>query len=285
MELLNTILHSLEHPLIETIKMSPIIFLAYLLMEWLEHSSSDKLEKTLKNSKRFGPLWASVLGLLPQCGFSGAVAGMYATGTVSVGALLAVILATSDEMLPVMLGAGVSPLTVILILILKFAVGCTVGFAADFAIRKFGKTKEEHIHEFCEQEKCSCKDGIWLSALKHTLKILVIIYIVSALLNFAVSIVPRDALVNILNFPVISQVVASFIGLIPNCAVSITLTQLYTSSALGISPLLCGLLTNGGVGLLVLFRVNRRNLKDNLLIVLTLFLSGLIFGSIAGLFL
>lgn len=281
MEFLEIVLHSLKHPFVETLKMSPIIFLAYLFMEWLEHSGSDKLEGVLKNSKQFGPLWASALGLLPQCGFSGAVAGMYATGTVTVGALLAVLLSTSDEMLPVMLGAGISATTIIAILILKFFVGVVAGFTADFVLRRKGKTEEEHIHEFCEMERCSCKDGIWISALKHTLKILAIIYIVSALLHFAVEITPKDTLVSALNFPVISQVVAALIGLIPNCAVSITLTQLYVDSALGISPLLCGLLANGGVGLLVLFRVNR-NLKNNLFITLTLFLSSLVFGTVAG---
>ena len=281
MEFLEIVLHSLKHPFVETLKMSPIIFLAYLFMEWLEHSGSDKLEGVLKNSKQFGPLWASALGLLPQCGFSGAVAGMYATGTVTVGALLAVLLSTSDEMLPVMLGAGISATTIIAILILKFFVGVVVGFTADFVLRRKGKTEEEHIHEFCEMERCSCKDGIWISALKHTLKILAIIYIVSALLHFAVEITPKDTLVSALNFPVISQVVAALIGLIPNCALSITLTQLYVDSALGISPLLCGLLANGGVGLLVLFRVNR-NLKNNLFITLTLFLSALVFGTVAG---
>ena len=274
------ILHSLWHPLLETLKMSPVIFLAYLLMEWLEHSGSEKLEARLKSSKRFGPLWASGLGLLPQCGFSGAVAGMYATGTVSLGALLAVILSTSDEMLPVMIGR-VSAVTIISIFALKFAVGCIVGFTADFILRKRGKNEDEHIHEFCEQEKCSCNDGIWVSALKHTLKILAIIYIVSVLLDFAVSLVPHETLVNILNFPVLSQIASALFGLIPSCAVSATLSQLYIDSALGLSPLLCGLRTNGGVGLLVLFRVNR-NFKNNIFIVLTVFLAGLVFGSLAG---
>ncbi len=281
MELFHTFLHSLEHPLIETLKMSPIIFLAYLLMEWLEHNESDKLKNTIKNSKRFGPLWASVLGLLPQCGFSGAVAGMYATGTVTLGALLAVILSTSDEMLPVMLGAGISATIIITLLLFKLIVGCIVGFTADFILRRKNKTEEEHIHDFCEQEGCSCKDGIWLSALKHTLKVLVVIYIVSVVLDFAINLVPSETLTAVLNFPVISQITASLIGLIPNCAVSVTLVQLYTSSALGISPLICGLLTNGGVGLLVLYRVNK-NLKNNLLITLIIFLSGLVFGSVAG---
>lgn len=283
MELLHNILHALEHPLIETLKMAPILYLAYLFMEWLEHTGSEKLTGFVKGSRSFGPLWGSLLGLIPQCGFSGAIAGMYATGTVTSGTLLAVILATSDEMLPLMLGARLSVWLIIFILAVKFIVGIITGFICDLTLRKKHIEKEEHIHEFCEQENCSCKDGVWLSALKHTLKILIIIYTVSVVLNFTIELVPKDILSAVLNFPVVSQLAASLIGLIPSCAVSVTLTQLYIDGALGLSPMLCGLLTNGGVGLLVLYRVNR-NRKNNLFITLTVFLSGLIFGSLVGLF-
>ena len=276
--------HIFEHSLTDTLVALPFLFLAYLLMEAAEHYHSAKMERALGRIGKAGPLVGAALGCIPQCGFSGAVASMYATGTVTVGALLAVILATSDEMLPVMLGAGVSATIIITILLFKPAVGCVVGFTADFILRRKNKTEEEHIHEFCEQEGCSCKDGIWLSALKHSLKVLVIIYFVSALLDFAINLVPKETLMAILNFPIVSQVAASLIGLIPNCAVSVTLVQLYTSSALGISPLICGLLTNGGVGLLVLFRVNK-NLKNNLFITFIIFLSGLVFGTVAGLIL
>lgn len=282
MELLHNILHALEHPLIETLKMAPILYLAYLFMEWLEHTGSRKLTGFVKGSRSFGPLWGSLLGLIPQCGFSGAIAGMYATGTVTAGTLLAVILATSDEMLPMMLGARLSVWLIIFILAAKFFVGIVTGFVFDLVLKKKNAEKEEHIHEFCEQENCSCQDGVWLSALKHTLKILIIIYVVSVLLHFAVRLVPEEALSTILNFPVLSQIAASLIGLIPSCAVSVTLTQLYIDGALGLSPMLCGLLTNGGVGLLVLYRVNR-NQKNNLFITLTVFLSGLVFGSLIGL--
>lgn len=283
MELLHDILHALEHPLLETLKMAPILFLAYLFMEWLEHTGSQRLTGFVNRSRSLGPLWGSLLGLIPQCGFSGAIAGMYAAGTVTTGTLLAVILATSDEMLPMMLGARLSVWLIVFILVLKFVVGAVVGFVCDFVLRKRHAEQQEHIHEFCEQEKCSCKDGVWLSAIKHTVKILIIIYLVSAVLHFLVELIPQEVLTSVLNFPVISQIAASLIGLIPSCAVSVTLTQLYIDGALGISPLLCGLLTNGGVGLLVLYRVNR-NRKANLFITLTLFLAGLIFGSLAGVF-
>ncbi len=284
MDLLHVLFHSLEHPLLETLKMAPILFLAYLFMEWLEHTGSSKLIGFVNKTRRFGPIIGSALGLIPQCGFSGAIAGMYAAGTVTTGTLLAVILATSDEMLPLMLGAKLSAGLIITVLLLKFAVGMVTGFIADFILKRRHAETHEHIHEFCEQENCSCKDGVWLSALKHTLKILIIIYFVSVLLHFTVELIPEDIIKSVLNFPVLSQIVAALVGLIPSCAVSVTMTQLFIEGALGIGPLLCGLLTNGGVGLLVLYRVNR-NRKNNLIITATIFLVGLVCGSIAGMFL
>ncbi len=283
MNILDILLHSLEHPLMETLKMAPILFLAYLLMEWLEHHETSKLMGFVNNSRRVGPLIGSALGLIPQCGFSGAIAGMYAAGTVTTGTLLAVILATSDEMLPLMLGARLSMGLIVGVLILKFVAGVITGFTADLFLRKRHRENHEHIHEFCEQENCSCNDGVFLSALKHTLKILLIIYIVSVALNFALELIPEDIIKTALNFPVLSELAAGLVGLIPSCAVSVTLTQLYIEGTLGIAPLLCGLLTNGGVGLLVLYRVNR-NKWDNLFITLTIFVSGVIFGFLSSLF-
>ena len=281
MELLHHILHALEHPLVETLKMAPVLFLAYLFMEWLEHNENSRLTGFLTKSQQFGPLFGSLLGLIPQCGFSGAIAGMYAAGTVTLGTLVAVILATSDEMLPMLLSANVGPLLILTFLGVKLVTGLVVGFLTDLYMKAKHRQQKEHIHEFCEQENCSCKDGVWLSALKHTLKILIIIYIVSVALHFLVELVPEDIIKSVLNFPIISQVAASLVGLIPSCAVSVTLTQLYIDGALGLSPLLCGLLTNGGVGLLVLYRVNRDR-RANLCITLLIFISGLIFGSLAG---
>ncbi len=284
MNILDALLHSLEHPLVETLKMTPILFLAYLLMEWLEHHESSKLMGLVNKSRRVGPLLGSALGLIPQCGFSGAIAGMYAAGTVTAGTLLAVILATSDEMLPLMLGARLSAGLIAAVLVLKFLVGTITGFAADLFLKKRHKENSEHIHEFCRQENCSCKDGVWLSALKHTLKILLIIYIVSVVLHFVLELVPEEVIKNALNFPFLSQIAAGLVGLIPSCAVSVTLTQLYIEGTLGIAPLMCGLLTNGGVGLLVLYRVNK-NRRDNLYITLTIFVAGVIFGSLSALIL
>ena len=279
------ILHSITHSLIETAKMAPIIFLAYLFMEWLEHTSS-RLTGTLHKVKGAGPLIGSALGLIPQCGFSGAIAGMYAAGTVTMGTLLAVLLATSDEMLVIMLpelGKGRITLWILIfILVFKFVIGTLVGFIADFILRKRHAEREEDIHGFCERENCSCSDGVWLSAIKHTLKILLIIFIVSVLLHIALELIPEEAIKSVLNFPILSELFAALVGLVPSCAVSVTLTSLYVEGALGLGPLLCGLLTNGGVGLLVLYRVNKSK-KDSLIITAVVFAAGLVFGSLAGL--
>lgn len=280
-EFLHELTHVLGHPLEETLKMAPILYLAYLLMEWLEQAEGSKIANAFKKAKKSGPLFGALAGLIPQCGFSGAIAGMYAAGTVTAGTLLAVMLSTSDEMLPVLISARLAPATIVLILLLKLVIGVICGFAADFAIRKRNAEPREDIHGFCEREHCSCKDGIFLSALKHTLKILVIIFIVSAVLHYAVELIPEATLKTVLNFPVISQIAASLIGLIPSCAVSVTLTSLYVDGALGLGPMLCGLLTNGGVGLLVLFKVNKSK-KNSLFITALLFISGLVFGTAAG---
>lgn len=282
MEFLHEVWHVIAHPLIETLKMSPILFLAYLFMEWLEQKEGSKIAESFKKFKKTGPLFGSLAGIIPQCGFSGAIAGMYAAGAVTAGTLIAVMLSTSDEMLPVLISARLSATVIITILLLKFVIGVICGFVTDFFIRKNDAERDEDIHGFCEREHCSCKDGIFLSAVKHTLKILIIIFIVSVLLHLAVDLIPENTLKAVLNYPVLSQLVASLIGLIPSCAVSVTLTNLYVEGALGLTSLLCGLLTNGGVGLLVLFRQNKDR-KNSLFITAILFLSGLIFGTVAGL--
>lgn len=281
-EFLHEAVHILLHPFTETIKMAPILFLAYLFMEWLEQKEGSKIAESFNKAKKSGPLFGALAGIIPQCGFSGAIAGMYAAGTVTAGTLLAVMLSTSDEMLPVLVSARLTATSIILILALKFVIGLVCGFITDIIIRKKNAEQTEDIHSFCEREHCSCKDGIFLSALKHTLKILVIIFIVSVALHLLVELIPEETVKTVLNFPVISQIAASLIGLIPSCAVSVTLTNLYVSGALGFTSLLCGLLTNGGVGLLVLYRVNKSR-KNSLFITALLFVSGLVFGSIFGL--
>lgn len=276
--MLDTILDSL----VDTGKILPILFLTYLLMEYLEHHAGGKAARLLQRARGAGPFFGALLGLVPQCGFSGAAASFYAGGAITAGTLLAVFLATSDEMLPILISAQVPGKTVLTILGVKLVCGVLVGFLVDFFLRLRHVGRHREIHEFCEREHCSCDGGILRSALRHTVKIILLIFAVTVLLNLVFLYLPKERIAAVWSVPVLGELLAAIVGLLPNCAASVMITDLYLSGVMGPGPMLAGLLVNAGVGLLVLFRVNR-NRRENLAIGGTLLLSGVILGTICGL--
>lgn len=276
--MLDTILDSL----VDTGKILPILFFTYLLMEYLEHHAGGKAARLLQRARGAGPFFGALLGLVPQCGFSGAAASFYAGGAITAGTLLAVFLATSDEMLPILISAQVSGKTVLTILGVKLVCGVLVGFLVDFFLRLRHVGRHREIHEFCEREHCSCDGGILRSALRHTVKIILLIFAVTVLLNLVFLYLPKERIATVWSIPVLGELLAAIVGLLPNCAASVMITDLYLSGVMGPGPMLAGLLVNAGVGLLVLFRVNR-NRRENLAIGGTLLLSGVILGTICGL--
>lgn len=143
--------------------------------------------------------------------------------------------------------------------------------------------EQEHIHEICEHDNCHCEeDGIFLSAVKHTLQITFFIMVIGFVLNVVLHFVGEDALANlILNRPVLGPVLAGLVGLIPNCAASVTVTQLYLKEVISLGAMMSGLLVGAGVGLLVLFRVNPDK-KENLKIVGILYVIGVLVGIVIG---
>ena len=264
--------------LLDTAKLLPFLFLAYLLMEFLEHRSGDRVSRWLSRSGNVGPLVGGMLGIVPQCGFSAAASGLYAGRIITAGTLIAVYLSTSDEMLPIMLSHGIFPYK---LLLAKLVIGIVTGFAVDLVTRliRHGKTvPEPQVEDLCEREHCQCGDHFALSALRHTLRITAFLLLVIFLLNTAVYLVGEERLAQILsNRPVLGNLLASFIGLIPNCASSVVLTELYLSGILHVGPLLSGLLVNAGVGLLVLFR-NNRPVRDSFRILGILWIVGFAAG-------
>lgn len=276
--MLDTILDSL----VDTGKILPILFLTYLLMEYLEHHAGGKAARLLQRARGAGPFFGALLGLVPQCGFSGAAASFYAGGAITAGTLLAVFLATSDEMIPILISAQVPGKTVLTILGVKLVCGVLVGFLVDFFLRLRHVGRHREIHEFCEREHCSCDGGILRSALRHTVKIILLIFAVTVLLNLVFLYLPKERIAAVWSVPVLGELLAAIVGLLPNCAASVMITDLYLSGVMGPGPMLAGLLVNAGVGLLVLFRVNR-NRRENLAIGGTLLLSGVILGTICGL--
>ena len=268
--------------LIDTLKLIPFLLITYILMEFIEHKTSEKSKNTIKKAGKLGPFIGGILGIVPQCGFSAAAASLYSARIITLGTLIAVFLSTSDEMLPILISEAVDIKIILSILGIKLVIAIIVGFIIDLFFRKkFENTDDEpEIKDLCEHEHCDCEHGIFKSALKHTLSITLYILVISFILNLIIYFIGEDTLAHLLNStPIVGPIIASLIGLIPNCASSVIITQLYLSNVLNFATMIAGLLVNTGVGLLVLFRTNN-DLKENIKITVLLFLIGAILGII-----
>ena len=268
------------HAILDTLPLIPFLFLTYLLMEFIEHGAADKTISFLKKSDKIGPLIGGAVGIIPQCGFSSVASNLYCTKIITMGTVISVFLATSDEMLPLLISnPDISVGKILFILAYKFLIAVLVGFSVDFAMKLMNHKKEEiNIDELCDNDNCHCEKGILHSAIHHTVKILIFIFLATVVINTAVFLIGSENLSKIMyNKPVISHVIAAFFGLIPNCAASVALTEFYTSGFITIGTMLSGLFSGSGVGLLVLFKVNK-NVKNNLVILGILVLVGTLCG-------
>ena len=282
------ILEVLQDTAIDTIKLLPFLFISYLIMEYIEHKTSNKVKDVIKKSGKFGPLLGAIVGVFPQCGFSVSATNLYAGRVITLGTLISVYLATSDEMLPILLTEAVPAGTIFTILGIKLVLGIVAGFIIDFVIRMFRKEKveeqEEKIEEICEHEHCHCEEGIVTSAIKHTLNITIFIFFITLVLNGIIAYIGEDTIAHFISKNVIlGPIVAGLIGLIPNCASSVILTELFISNVISMPVLISGVAVNAGVGLLVLFKTNK-NAKENLKIVGLLYIIGVLAGIILELF-
>ncbi len=278
-------LDALMDALIDCAKMLPILYIAYLLMEFFEHKAGEKTNRLISKVGRAGPVAGALLGIIPQCGFSGAVAGLYAAGIVTLGTVFAVFISTSDEMLPILLSSDVEIATIVKILLFKLVGGMVFGFAVDLCYRKKKHEHSHHeIHEMCEREHCSCNhQNIFLAALIHSVRVILMIFAVTLGLNIIFALGGEDILTNfVLNKPIIGELTAGVIGLIPNCSASVLITNLYVEGAISVGAMMSGLMVNGGVGLIVLFRLNK-NLRENIVITAVLYALGVIGGIVTGL--
>ena len=280
---MHILLHTAEHALWDSLKILPFIFLVYILIEYLEHKNNTDLSHLMMKTKKSGVFLGGLLGIVPQCGFSVIAADLYAKKAISVGALIAIFIATSDEAIPILLSNQQTAWVLLKVIPLKVAIAVVTGFITDCISRGHSHRHmcehhdhHEHFHGNCE----SCDGGILKSSLIHTLKIFVFIFISTLAIDLVIAYSGEEMLYNLLlkNSP-LQPFVASLIGLIPNCASSVILTQSYVSGALSLGSLIAGLCSGSGVGLLLLFRRNR-NLKDNLRILLILYFSGAVFGSL-----
>lgn len=319
---------------LDTLKVFPFLLVTYLFMEWLEHGAGKKFERAIAKGGRVGPLIGALLGVIPQCGFSGAAATLYAGRVVTLGTLVAVFASTSDEMIPIMLSEAAPPALIAGILLVKVVTGIVCGLLLDFVLTKTGRLHtglsslkrhqghgDNDIHELCEEEGCECSKedsdklqpgrtdpasgdlqpgrtdpaaegvlpvhshghdhghhhGVFVPALKHSVSVTVFIFVVTLGINLLAEAGLEGALASVTQAPFLSPIVMALFGFIPNCAVSVGMTQLYLEGVMSGGALVSGLTVNSGIGLIVLFRTNR-DFNENLRIMAVMLGVGVLAG-------
>ena len=318
--------HVAEHSVADTLYLIPFLFVTYVAMEWLEHRTAGKTQEAIQRAGAAGPIVGSILGVVPQCGFSAAAATLYAGRVITLGTMFAVFLSTSDEMLPIFIAEQVPVGAIAKILGAKIVIGMVMGFIVDAVLRMARRDKQKlRIHELCEQDHCHCGNecstcernpelvyahhddcaagchhdhhqhdhahdhdrgwkSIFKSALIHTVQVGVFVFVITVVLNAVLEIVGEDALGAFLGAnPVLSVLAAALVGLIPNCAASVAIAQLYVEGVLGAGAMMAGLLVSAGVGLLVLLRANRPA-RQNVVIVVALYAMGVFWGLMGDVF-
>jgi hypothetical protein len=293
--------------LIETLPLIPFLYLTYLAMEAIERYAGERTERIIRRAGRAGPALGGVLGVLPQCGFSASGASFYAARLITPGTLVALFLSTSDEMLPVMLTAAVSPWRIVRLLVVKVAIAIAVGFLTDAAIRLLHRRRakvrpthaqenacdHDHSHdqeeafrvgELCQDGHCHCDEhSIWISALIHTASVSLVIYPAGLVLHVLMHHGGEALIARVAALPsFVACLVTSLVGLVPSCASSVALTQLHLSGGLSVGALMAGLLTGAGAGTIVLLRTNRPR-KQTLAILAMLYAVGVLAGTLIDL--
>lgn len=314
---MDLIVDVLADSVIDTLKLIPFLLVTYLAMEALEHFASNKVKETVEHAGTAGPVVGGLLGALPQCGFSAMAATLFSGRVVTAGTLVAVILSTSDEMIPVFVAHQEPASRMLAIIAIKVALGIVAGLLLDLVLRLLHRAGDghAHIHELCEREHCHCEEadepdegegddehgdhgdhhdhghhhghshshnGVWgivRSACVHTAQVTAFIFLISLLFGLIIEGLGVDSIRSMLAYhPVRATFIAALVGLIPNCGASVAIAELFLDGTLATGPMLAGLLSSGGVGLLVLWRTNadaRQNAYVTLLVYGVAVLAGL----------
>lgn len=266
---------------LDTLKMLPFLFAAFLIIEFLEHHAKERFDKLFRRTDKSGPLVGALLGCVPQCGFSVLCANLYTGGIVTLGTLIAVFLSTSDEAVILLASSPNGGKEVLRLIAVKVIIAVIAGYMIDIFGKRFFKNKVSES-DLCEHDRCGCeeREGVLIPALIHTVKVFGFLLLFTVILNFAVALSGEERLGSVLlTNSVFQPFLAALLGFIPNCASSVMLTQLYTEGALSFGSVIAGLCTNAGAGLIVLMREKSRA-KDNIKIIGILYVCAVIPGII-----
>lgn len=298
-------LSALSDAALDTLKVLPILYLAYLLVAYFSHEKSKKFTNFLNKSKKAGPLVGAFLGCVPQCGFSSVMSDLYARRSITLGTLIAVFIATSDEAIPILIANPNFTVDLLIMIGLKIAFAIAFGYLVDITLNLFERKRIkkqltqisehdlEHTHDYCmcnghsdTKEHCH-EENIFLDALHHSVSIALYIFVATLLINIIVEYVGMEALTSWFGGNVYIQILlAGLIGLIPNCAASVFLVELYINGGIAFSSMFAGLSVGAGVGIIILFtkNVGKHKIWQNIAILSMLYIFGVASGMIVSLF-
>lgn len=298
-------LSALSDAALDTLKVLPILYLAYLLVAYFSHEKSKKFTNFLNKSKKAGPLVGAFLGCVPQCGFSSVMSDLYARRSITLGTLIAVFIATSDEAIPILVANPNFTVDLLIMIGLKIAFAIAFGYLVDITLNFFERKRIkkqltqisehdlEHTHDYCmcnghsdTKEHCH-EENIFLDALHHSVSIALYIFVATLLINIIVEYVGMEALTSWFGGNVYIQILlAGLIGLIPNCAASVFLVELYINGGIAFSAMFAGLSVGAGVGIIILFtkNVGKHKIWQNIAILSMLYIFGVASGMIVSLF-
>nr|WP_317377592.1 putative manganese transporter [uncultured Faecalimonas sp.] len=263
----------------DSVRMLPFLFAAFCLLEAMEKHAGNFSQRVLTGIRGAGPVLGAVLGCVPQCGFSVLAANLFSGGMISAGTLLAVFLSTSDEAILMILGQPESAGVVGRLLLTKVLIAVAAGYLVDLCFPKLFAGKKE-IHDLCEKDSCGCghSHGVLLPAWNHTIRLFVYILAFSACLNLILEVAGIGKVESLFwSGSMFQPVLTALIGFIPNCAASVLLTELYMKGVISFAAAVAGLCTSAGVGLVVLWRVNRDQ-KENLKLMGVLYAVAVVSG-------
>ncbi len=248
----------------DSIKVFVFVFAFHMLLSFFE----DRIASILVSKRNRAPVFGALFGLIPQCGTSVLASDLYVRGFLSMGTLLAAFLSCSDEAVIIIMTSGRRMDTLLPLLGLKFAIGTVVGLAVNALVKKAGcdSMEEGSIHYEGHAHSETKLVAHVLHPLHHSLGIFIYVLVINLVLGVIIGLAGEDALVSFISSGrYFAPVLASIVGLIPNCASSVLLTELYLNGSLAFGSLLAGLLVNSGLGVLILFK--KKNTVNNAFVI------------------